>query len=175
MLEDHQVKKFFPQCQEKCCPRKRKSIKAGRLLEILQEQVKPTLAVFRVGGIDAVLDILIGVISAVLFVFSLSSTMTYIVTVLIATPIQFLQSANHAVVYNCDIWEKMIEKETQQSDHVTQYIITRKIMFKQKTIFVCFCTCVLYHLYVCSYHLLYIFLQYECHIHIPVVHLHNTV
>ena len=60
------------------------------------------------GGIDAVLDILIEVISAVLFVFSLSSTMTYIVTVLIAIPIQLLQSANHALVYNCDIWEKMI-------------------------------------------------------------------
>ena len=80
-----------------------KSIKAGRLAEILQEQVKPTLAVFRVGGIDAALDILIALITAMLFVFSLSSTMIYIVTVLIAIPIQYLQSANHALIYNSDI------------------------------------------------------------------------
>ena len=66
--------KFFHSVKRNAA-QERKSIKAGRLLEILQEQVKPTLAVFRVGGIDAVLDILIGVISAVLFVFSLS-TMT---------------------------------------------------------------------------------------------------
>ena len=85
-----------------------KSIKAGRLAEILQEQVKPTLAVFRVGGIDAALDILIALIIALLFVFSLSSTMTYIVTVLIAIPIQYLQSANHALIYNSDIRKKMI-------------------------------------------------------------------
>ena len=105
--EDHQVKKFFHSVKRNAA-QERKSIKAGRLLEILQEQVKPTLAIFRVDGIDAVLDILIGVISAVLFVFYLSSTMTYIVTVLIMIPIQFLQSANHALVYNCDIREKMI-------------------------------------------------------------------
>ena len=104
--EDHQVKNFFHSVKRNAA-QERKSIKAGRLLEILQEQVKPTLAVFRVGGIDAVLDI-IGVISAVLFVFSLSSTMTYIVTVLMAIAIQFLQSANHALVYNYDIREKMI-------------------------------------------------------------------
>ena len=55
-------------------------MKAGRLAEILQEQVKPTLAVFRVGGIDAALDILIALITALLFVFSLSSTMTYILS-----------------------------------------------------------------------------------------------
>ena len=35
----------------------RKSNKAGRLAEILQEQVKPTIAVFRVGGIDGVYSI----------------------------------------------------------------------------------------------------------------------
>ena len=80
MPEDHQVKNSFHSVKRNAA-QERKSIKAGRLLEILQEQVKPTLAVFRVDGIDVVLDILIGVISAVLFVFSLSTTMTYIVYV----------------------------------------------------------------------------------------------
>ena len=57
----------------------RKSHKAGRLAEILQEQVKPTLAVFRVGGIDVVLDILFGLISVVISFFSPSGTMAFIV------------------------------------------------------------------------------------------------
>ena len=86
-----------------------KSRKAGRLAEILQEQVKPTLAVFRVGGIDAVLDIFFALISVVLNFLSPSSTTVFIVTTLfVAIPIQYLQSANHALVYNSDIREKII-------------------------------------------------------------------
>ena len=87
----------------------RKSHKAGRLTEILQEQVKPTLAVFRVGGIDAVLDIFFTLIGVILNFLSPSSTTAFIVaTQLAAIPIQYLQSANHALVYNSDIREKMI-------------------------------------------------------------------
>ena len=86
-----------------------KSHKAGRLAEIFQEQVKPTLAVFRVGGIDAVLDIFFVLISVVLNFLSPSSTTVFIVTTLfVAIPIQYLQSANHALVYNSDIREKII-------------------------------------------------------------------
>ena len=86
-----------------------KSRKAGRLAEILQEQVKPTLAVFCVGGIDAVLDIFFALISVVLNFLSPSSTTVFIVTTLfVAIPIQYLQSANHALVYNSDIREKII-------------------------------------------------------------------
>ena len=87
----------------------RKSHKAGRLAEILQEQVKPTLAVFRVGGIDAVLDILLALIGIVLNFLSPTGTTALIVTTqIVGVIIQYLQSANHAVVYNSDIREKMI-------------------------------------------------------------------
>ena len=89
----------------------RKSNKAGRLAEILQEQLKPTMAVFRVGGIDAVLDIISAVIAAAVFlVFPSGSTVGFIVTrSLIGIPIEYLQSANHWLVYNVDIREKMID------------------------------------------------------------------
>ena len=87
----------------------RKSHKAGRLAEILQEQVKPTLAVFRVGGIDAVLDILLALVAVVSNFFSPSSTVTFIITTqFVAIPIQYLQSVNHALVYNPYIREKII-------------------------------------------------------------------
>ena len=104
----------------------RKSHKAGRMAEILQEQVKPTLAVFRVGGIDAVLDILFALISAVIILFSPSSTMTFIVaTKFVAIPIQYLQSANHALVYNPDIREKIIGCMRMRNKH------SKVIMFRE--------------------------------------------
>ena len=87
----------------------RKSQKAGRLAEILQEQVKPTLAVFRVGGIDAVLDILTTVVAVVASFVSPSSTMAFIISAqFTGILIQYIQSANHSLVYDCDIQEKMI-------------------------------------------------------------------
>ena len=52
----------------------RKSNKARGLAEILQQHVKPTLAVFIVGGINATLDILIALLAAVANIFSPSST-----------------------------------------------------------------------------------------------------
>ena len=82
----------------------RKSIKAGRLAEILQEQVKPTLAVFGVGGIDAALDILTALIAVVASFLHPSSTTAFIVTTqFMAIPIQYIQSVNHSLVYNIDI------------------------------------------------------------------------
>ena len=60
-----------------------KSNKVGRLAEILQEQVKPTLAiiaVFRVGGIDAILDIVFAIIIVVLSLLYSSNTIVHIVT-----------------------------------------------------------------------------------------------
>ena len=84
----------------------RKSNKAGRLAEIFQEQVKPTLAVFRVGGIDGAFDMFILALSTLTF--SSSSFIVFIVTSqFIAIPIQYLQSLNHSLVYNPDIREKM--------------------------------------------------------------------
>ena len=84
----------------------RKSNKAGRLAETLEEQVKPTMAVFRVGGIDAVLDILISVIVSV---GSIPTSMVSLVTAqLIGFQMQYIQSINHSLVYNCDIRENII-------------------------------------------------------------------
>ena len=76
------------------------------MAEIFQEQVKPTLAVFRVGGIDAVLDIILAFAFVVPQLFS-PSAFNFINT-FVAVPIQYLQSVNHALVYNCDIREKII-------------------------------------------------------------------
>ena len=105
---------------------KGKSNKAGRLAEILQEQVKPTLAVFRVCGIDAVLDILIALISAVTLVFSLSTAMGFVVNVSIAITIQYLQSANHALIYNIDIREKMIICIKMRNKHSKVIVLQRE-------------------------------------------------
>ena len=89
----------------------RKSNKAGRLAEILQEQVKPTLAVFRVGGIDAVFDFLFLALTSVTSgLFASSSFMVYIaISQFITIPIQYVQSLNHSLVYNPDIQEKMTD------------------------------------------------------------------
>ena len=103
-------KNFFHSVKRNAA-QERKSNKAGRLAEILQEQVKPTTAVFRVGGNDAVLDIIFVVISSVVtLVASPSNPVAFIVTgYLIGIPIIFLQSANHWLVYNIDIREKMFD------------------------------------------------------------------
>ena len=72
--------------------------------------MKPTLAVFRVGGIDAVLDILSALIAAVASLLSPSSTTAFIIVApLMTLVILYLQSANHSLVYNIDIREKMID------------------------------------------------------------------
>ena len=96
-------KNFFHSVKRNAA-QERKSNKAGRLAEILEEQVKPTMAVFRVGGIDAVLDILSAVITAVGILVSPSNTVAFLVTgQLIGIPIEYLQSANHWLVYSIDI------------------------------------------------------------------------
>ena len=104
----------------------RKSNKAGRLAEILQEQVKPTLAVFRVGGIDALLDILITVVAVVAFL-SPSSTMAFIIsTQFTGILIQYIQSANHSLVYNIDIREKMFGCIKMRNRHSKVIILHRE-------------------------------------------------
>ena len=102
-------KKFFHSVK-RTAAQQRESTKAGRLAEILQEQVKPTLAVFRVGGIDAVLDILISLVAVASHLLSPSSTIAYIVSVVFPTHcITYLQSVSHWLVYNVDIREKMLD------------------------------------------------------------------
>ena len=73
-------KNFFHSVKRNAA-QERKSNKVGRLAEILQEQVKPTMAVFRVGRIDAVLDIISAVISSVaILVASPSNPVVFIVS-----------------------------------------------------------------------------------------------
>ena len=104
----------------------RRSQKAGRLAEILQEQVKPTLAVFRVGGIDAALDILIALLTAVTNILSPSSATAFIVIQLMAIPIQYIQSANHSLIYNRDIREKMIGCIRMRKKHSKVVVLHRR-------------------------------------------------
>ena len=100
---------FFHSVKRNAAQRRELS-NAGRLAEILQEQIKPTLSVFRVGGIDAALDTLIALIAVVANLLNPSSTMAFIVTTqFMVIPIQYIQSANHSLVYNCDIRGKIID------------------------------------------------------------------
>ena len=104
-----------------------KSNKAGRLAEILQEQVKPTLAVFRVGGIDAILDILFAIIVVVLGFLYPSNTIVYIVTAqIVAVPIRYTQSANHTLVYNSNIREKIFDYINVRNKHSKVIILHRE-------------------------------------------------
>lgn len=86
-----------------------KSILAGRLAEILQELVKPTLSVFILGGIDAMLNIIfiIGFVARPTFSSSVPEQMFAIEFILF--PIQICQSASHALVYG--IYNKEIRKK----------------------------------------------------------------
>ena len=104
----------------------RKSHKTGKLAEILQEQVKPTLAVFRVGGIDAVLDILIALLAAIASIFTSSSATAFIVIQLMGFLIQYFQSLNHALVYNVDIREKIIGCIMMRNKHSKVILLNRE-------------------------------------------------
>lgn len=87
----------------------RKSFRAGRLAETLQEQIKPTLSVFILGGTDAVVDILFVLVSAIATFLSPTNTMVYIITTqFMAIPMHYVQSVNHSLVYNKNIREKII-------------------------------------------------------------------
>ena len=102
-------KNFFHSVKRNAA-QQRESTKAGRLAEILQEQVKPTLAVFRVGGIDAVLDILTSLVAVASHLLSPSSTTAFIVSAVFPTHcITYLQSVNHWLVYSINIREKMFD------------------------------------------------------------------
>ena len=72
-----------------------KAVKVGRLVEILQEQVRPTFSVFLAGGIDAAFNG-VGIFHLVLVrIFDLGMFTRYSVVVLL----QFGQYFTHAVVY----------------------------------------------------------------------------
>ena len=49
----------FYKSMKRSAAEEQKAVKVGRLVEILQEQIKPTFSVFIAGGIDAVFNVLI--------------------------------------------------------------------------------------------------------------------
>ena len=86
-----------------------KVVRLGRLVEILREQVEPTLAIFIVGGVDVILNLVFAVVMGVVSYY-------YSPTVLILTlefaliPLRFLQCLCHSVWYGLckkEIREKM--------------------------------------------------------------------
>ena len=74
-----------------------KSTKAGRLAEVLQEQLKPTLSVFIAGGIDSAFSLLHGIIIIIALSF-IPSTFLYTKQLAII-PLQYCQSISHSLVY----------------------------------------------------------------------------
>jgi len=76
----------------------RKSNKAGRLVEILQEQLKPTLSVFIAGGIDGLLNMLFVIAIGISSSFSSGIKLLYVIQ-FILVPIQLCQSVSHALTY----------------------------------------------------------------------------
>ena len=72
-----------------------KAVRVGRLVEMLQEQVKPTFSVFIAGGIDVAFNIL-GMVVVILV-----SALGYpfYSSMLIIVPSQFCQYFSHAVLY----------------------------------------------------------------------------
>ena len=87
-------KKFFKSVKRSTAE-EQKAVKVGRLMEILQEQVKPTFTVFIAQGVDAVF-IVLGMIC--IFVVSiLGHHLPILSHVLVA--IKVCQQCSHAVVY----------------------------------------------------------------------------
>ena len=97
-------KRFFKSVKRSTAE-EQKAVKVGRLMEILEEQVKPTFSVFIAGGIDAVFNVFAMIFS--LLVFVLSSNLSFINHVVPA--ITMCQYCSHAVVYG--LRDKYIRKE----------------------------------------------------------------
>ena len=84
---------------------KQKVAKVGRLIEILEEQLKPTLSVFIAGGIDAMFNIFLIIIILLGSIFGFETLIRNNVTL----AIRLCQYCSHAVVYA--LHEKNIGKE----------------------------------------------------------------
>ena len=88
--------RFF-HCVKRSVAEEQKSTKAGRLAEVLQEQLKPTLSVFIAGGIDGAFSLLHGIIIIIALSF-MPSTFLYTKQFAII-PLQYCQSISHSLVY----------------------------------------------------------------------------
>ena len=84
---------------------KQKAAKVGRLIEILEEQLKPTLSVFIAGGIDAMFNIFLIIIILLGSIFGFETLIQNNVTL----AIRLCQYCSHAVVYA--LRDKYIGKE----------------------------------------------------------------
>ena len=82
-----------------------RALKVGRLMEILEEQVKPTLSVFIAQGIDAVFNVFALIIIVVVTQFGSAPPIQG--HILLA--VQLYQYCSHAVVYG--MRDKYIHKE----------------------------------------------------------------
>lgn len=88
----------------------RKAFLAGRLAEILQEQVQPTVSVFIVGRIDAVFNAIFSIIYLVLVLTSMSPQVQIYIIHFLWSPIQVCQFLTHSVsygIYNKEVQGKL--------------------------------------------------------------------
>ena len=98
--------KFFHSVKRSAAE-EQKSIKAGRLVEILQEQIKPTLSVFIAGGVDGTLNMLF-VIIFIIASSTVSTTISLYVLQFVLIPVQLCQSLSHILSYG--LYNKEIRK-----------------------------------------------------------------
>ena len=85
------------------------STKIGRMVEILQEQLKPTMSVLVVGGIDGIFNVLNPIIYAIMVsVFDDPAALLYVIE-FIMFPLLFVQMLSHALTYG--VYNKNIRKE----------------------------------------------------------------
>ena len=109
-------KRFFNSVKKSTAEQER-ALKVGRLMEILEEQVKPTLSVFIAQGIDAVFNVFALIIIVV--VTQLGSAPPIQGHILLA--VQLYQYCSHAVVYGMlantftkKLWASMRRSEVQR-------------------------------------------------------------
>jgi len=86
----------------------RKLNKSQRLKELLTEQVKPTIGVLVVGGMDGICNLLIGAISVFIRVYS-TPIVQFHINQTIVIPLFFLQSLSHSLSYG--LWNKNVRDE----------------------------------------------------------------
>ena len=85
----------------------RKATRAGQLLEALEEQLKPTMSVLIVGGIDGLFDLLSPMIYFVTVLMN-PTALEYVIEFVIS-PLVFLQMLSHVLTYG--MYNKNIRKE----------------------------------------------------------------
>ena len=99
-------------CVTRNASQQRKAFLAGRLAEILQKQLRPTLSILIVGGIDAIFNLLFVILyMALVFANVTPLTQLYMIQFLL-TPIQICQSLSHSMsygVYNKEIRDKLLD------------------------------------------------------------------